>query len=271
METKISGKRVEKLAGALGFAGAYAVDSDGLSGGIGLFWSTDVVVDIKSFNSNHIDAVVSAKDGSGSPWRFTGFYGESRREKRHLSWTLLRRLHSLRSLPWLCMGDFNETMYGTEHYSEHARDEWQMRAFKEATEDCALLDLGFSGAPYTWDNRQSGASNVKARIDRAFGDITLLHMFPIIKVHHINMVESDHCLLVAELSTHQTPDLRRSARAFRYENVWQSHGDYGKIVKELREGGRRGQGLPGFLSSLKNMQDGLSKWGSATFGNFKGA
>jgi hypothetical protein len=269
MEIKISGERVEKVAGALGFSGALAMSSVGLSGGIGLFWSADVEVDLKIFNAKHIDVVVNAKDGSGFPWRFTGFYGEPKRKKRHLSWALLRCLNSLRSLPWLCMGDFNETMHETEHYSEHVREEWQMRAFREATEDCTLLDLGFSGVPFTWDNMQAAASNVKVKIDRAFRDITLMHKFPVIKVWHINIVESDHCLLVFELNTILSPEFKRSARKFMYENGWQSHNDYGKIVKDLWEAGRRGLGLPGFLSSLKNMQEDLSTWGSTMFGNFK--
>ena len=38
METKISAKRVEALKNVLGFPGCFAVDSDGLSGGVGLFW-----------------------------------------------------------------------------------------------------------------------------------------------------------------------------------------------------------------------------------------
>ena len=37
METKIKGKRVEDLRHVLGFSGCFAVDSDGLSGGVGLF------------------------------------------------------------------------------------------------------------------------------------------------------------------------------------------------------------------------------------------
>jgi hypothetical protein len=123
METKISAKRVEKLKSTFGFSGVFAVDSDGLSGGVGLFWSSAVTVDIKSYNLHHIDAVIQCKDGSVPPWRFTGIYGESRRENRHLTWTLMRRLHQLRNLPWLCSGDFNETLYSTEHFSEHDRDE----------------------------------------------------------------------------------------------------------------------------------------------------
>jgi hypothetical protein len=256
-----------KVGKSVGFLGAFAVDGVGLSGRIGLFWY-DVVVDIKSFNIHHIDAVVTTNWG-GSPWRFTGFYGEPRRENRHQSWSLLRRLHALLRLPWICMGDFNETLYGLEHYSEHAREEWQMRAFQEATDDCELLDLRFSGAPYTWDNRHEGLANVKARIDRDFGDITLMQMFPIIKFRHIDLVESDHCLVVAELRIHQAPHMRRSARSFRYKDVWQTHADYGKVVKELWEDAQHGLGLSGLMSSLNSIQLGLDKWGATTFGNFK--
>ena len=50
METKIKGKRVEDLKFSLGFLGCFAIDSDGLSGGIGLFWSKDVDVKLENFS-----------------------------------------------------------------------------------------------------------------------------------------------------------------------------------------------------------------------------
>jgi hypothetical protein len=37
METKIMGNILEKLARRLGMCGCFVVDSDGLSGGIGMF------------------------------------------------------------------------------------------------------------------------------------------------------------------------------------------------------------------------------------------
>jgi hypothetical protein len=58
METNISGTRVEKLWDALGFYSSFGVNSDRFSGGIGLFWKNDVVVDLKNFGSKHIDVVV---------------------------------------------------------------------------------------------------------------------------------------------------------------------------------------------------------------------
>jgi hypothetical protein len=39
MEPKISAERVEKLKSTFGFSGVFAMDSDGLSSGAGLFWS----------------------------------------------------------------------------------------------------------------------------------------------------------------------------------------------------------------------------------------
>ena len=129
METKIRGKRVEDLRNMLGFAGCFAVDSDGLSGGVGLFWSSEVSVKIENSSFNHIDATVKKSNFSSPKWRFTGFYGEPRAENRHHSWRFLRTLHSINSGAWLCMGDFNETLFSSDFFSRNARPEWQMRAF----------------------------------------------------------------------------------------------------------------------------------------------
>ena len=49
-------------------------------------------------------------------WRFTGFYGEPRRERRHRSWELLHFLSNQSSAPWLCAGDFNEILDATEQF-----------------------------------------------------------------------------------------------------------------------------------------------------------
>ena len=78
METKIRARRVEDLRVQLGFAGCYAIDSDGLSGGLGLFWSSEVRVVVKNQSSDHIDCVVQKSDLSSPLWMFTGFYGAPR-------------------------------------------------------------------------------------------------------------------------------------------------------------------------------------------------
>jgi hypothetical protein len=82
-------------------------------------------------------------------WRFTGFYGAPRVGDRHHSWRTLRTLAGIDHPAWLCVGDFNETLYASKHFSRTERPEWQMRAFREVVEDCSLHDLGWSGVEYT--------------------------------------------------------------------------------------------------------------------------
>ena len=73
---------MEDLKHTLGFSGCFAINSDGLSGGIGLFWSKDVEVTLDNFNKSHIDVKVKQNN---KIWRFTSFYGEPHLENRHHS------------------------------------------------------------------------------------------------------------------------------------------------------------------------------------------
>lgn len=202
METKIRAKRVEVLQSQLGFAGCFAVDSEGLSGGIGLFWSTEVNVKLKNYSTGHIDVMARRADGSSPEWRFTGFYGAPRAENRHHSWRFLRILHAIEHAAWLCVGDFNETLFGSEQFSRSARPEWQMRNFREAVQDCSLQDLGWLGVPYTWDNQQQGDNNVKARLDRGLASPEFLQRFEHTRVRHLSAIESDHCFVLVEICEH---------------------------------------------------------------------
>ena len=117
-------------------------------GGLVLFWKFGIEVDIVSSSLNHIDATINKS--SGEAWRFTGFYGEPETHRRHKSWDLLRQLHRQSSLPWLCTGDFNEITKQSEKLGGRLRPYTQMQIFKEALDECELMDLGFKGSLYTW-------------------------------------------------------------------------------------------------------------------------
>ena len=124
METKISAKRVKNLQNSLGFAGCFAVSSVGLSGGLGLFWSADLDVELKNYSSAHIDVMVQRKNDTSKKWRVTGFYGAPRVEDRCHSWRFMRTLFAIRHEAWMCIGDFNKTLFCSEHFSHSPRPEW---------------------------------------------------------------------------------------------------------------------------------------------------
>ena len=112
---------------------------------------------------------------------------------------MLRFLRNETDLAWLCAGDFNEILYDHEQFGGNDRREWLMEGFRDAMSYGGLTDLGFSGLPYTWDNRREGRHNVKVRLDRALGDDALLDQFGDTAVTHIQTTESDHCTVLIRL------------------------------------------------------------------------
>ena len=103
----------KKIKFSLGFSNGLIVPNQGRSGGLALFWSTDVNFEIKSYSQYHIDATITEQDNNFI-WRFTGFYGHPVSNLRKDSWKLLSYLNSQFSLPWFCCGDFNEILSVTE-------------------------------------------------------------------------------------------------------------------------------------------------------------
>ena len=144
-----------------------------------------------------------------------------------------------------------------------------MRAFRDAVDDCSLQDLGWRGIPYTWDNRQPGLANVKARLDRALANEGFLNLFQSTSVKHVSSVESDHCFVVAELRTNMNNKWPRAKRNFRYEEVWQSHSQYDKLVRDMWQTGAGQRGLQGVVEALGTVQKDLGAWGEREFGNLQ--
>ena len=88
-----------------------------------------------------------------------------------------------------------------------------MRAFRKVVDDCSFQDLGYWGVPFTWDNKQQGAANVKARLDRSLANAEFLQLFAFARVKHISSTESDHCYVLTELRQSQGSNIR-GARIF---------------------------------------------------------
>lgn len=91
-------KQVSAVSRKFNFENCFGVDSNGMGGGLALFWNADVNVEIKSFSPHHIDAVVHNE--SGKVWRCTGVYGHPETNQKHHTWKLLERLADIFSHPW---------------------------------------------------------------------------------------------------------------------------------------------------------------------------
>lgn len=268
-ETKIRDNRVRNFVWLLGFYGCFAVSSDGNSGGLALFWLKECYVSLEHYTANVID--VTIKTDSEKIWRATFVYGEPRTGLRYQFWDLLRFIRKQWSGPWLCVGDFNEVLSRDEHMSKVERGEHQMILFRECLEDCELIDLGFSGPKFTWNNRQCGDNNVKVRLDRATANGQFMELFNDYHVENIITYSSDHYAVLTSIGYGARCNERKPiSHNFRYEAMWARAPDYTEVVQKSWVQGFDGPiNIQSVWANLSRMAGSLQQWSSKTFGSVR--
>ncbi|XP_074278126.1 uncharacterized protein LOC141601726 [Silene latifolia] len=167
-----------------------------------------------SASAHHMDFTIYE---DSKEWRVTGFYGWAAVNERHLLWELLRVLSRQSSLPWICVGDFNEVLYSTE-MKGGSRPQWQMNNFQAVVDDCGLRDETWEGYMFTFDNGQVGDDNRQSMLDRAMGTSAWIDMFPYAKLFYLEREWSDHAPIRLVLDRRVVGGLRK--HRFRFEQIW---------------------------------------------------
>ncbi|XP_074318903.1 uncharacterized protein LOC141655738 [Silene latifolia] len=232
-ETKLSGSEWCNISRSLDGYESLAVDSVGRSGGLALLWQKGVHCRLRSMSVHYMDVELEIGEVK---WRFTGFYGWSAVQDRHLSWQQLRLLAAADSGPWLCMGDFNEILFATEMKGGGERPQWQMNNFREAVDDCGLRDVTFEGHPFTFDNGQVGADNRQSRIDRAMVTENWQDLYPYARLIHMTKEWSDHSPLKLILDGREG-QREGGRRPFRFEQLWVGEEGCEEVVRRVWERG----------------------------------
>lgn len=194
METKLSKEDMTNKKYTLRFTEGLVVGSIGSKGGLALLWKKDVMVDVQMFGPWHIDADLGGNDGSRR-WRFMGFYGQPKTSRREETWQILERLGSSNSLPWLCIGDYNEILSDVEKLEGNSRAPKLMERFREAMNRCRFRDLGYMGSRFTWSKVFVNGDSWWIRLDRALATPEWFSRFANAKLHHLSTTASDHCML----------------------------------------------------------------------------
>jgi hypothetical protein len=261
METRLELRCLEFLRVRLGMRGCFGVDRHGYGGGLALLWSSSAAVHIKSYSNHHIDADV-VEDG-GLMWRFTGFYGHPERGLRESSWAMLRQLCSVRNLPWLVLGDFNEVTALEEQWGRLDRSLPHMAAFRGALSDCSLQDLGYQGPAFTWSNRCEDGALVRARLDRCVANHDWLSIFPNYQVHHAVIASSDHLGLLVLMNTPQASTFGKRKRLFRFEHMWVREPGCEEAIKAAWSCSVTGSPMYIVAQKIKNCRVHLLQWSQA--------
>jgi hypothetical protein len=192
-------------------------------------------------------------------------YSEPKSSERHHMWSLLRRIKPDTNIPWLMIGDFNETKWKHEHFSEMKRSEKRMADFSSVLSFCNLHDIDFAGPPCTYDNKQNEKRNVKARIDRVVASHCWSALYPEAKLTHVISARSDHLPLLLELDGDSQGNKPPSQP--RYESMWERDPKLKDAVEEAWSIAPPCSNLSDLMQKIKSTSNHMKEWSVENFGH----
>ncbi|KAJ8423447.1 hypothetical protein Cgig2_008936 [Carnegiea gigantea] len=222
LETKISGQNADEVCrkiGLLGFKGQFREEARGFSGGIWFFWRNNITLHLIQSSRQHITMKV-LRQGE-TPWIFSTIYGSPNEVSRQNLWTALTTFNSSNSLPWLLVGDFNDTKSMEERLNCSNNLSRRCALFNYWIENNGLIDLGFSGPRFTWSTGNTISSKKFARLDRALCNSLWRSNFAEASVRHLLQNQSDHHPLLIHL--HSASPHTHIQRPFKFQAAWLYH------------------------------------------------
>ncbi|KAL3638072.1 hypothetical protein CASFOL_018085 [Castilleja foliolosa] len=184
----------------------------GKSGGLLMAWKNHITLNSMIVNQYFIHSTVT--DGN-KILAFTAIYAPCYYLKKDNFWKDINNLALTITHPWIMAGDFNDIIDHKEKKGGLPYSSSSGHNLANELNNLGLIDLGFNGYPFTWDNKRNGVANIQQRLDRAVSNMDWLTVFPQASVTHLNPSTSDHCPIL--ITTCPDPLL---PKPFRFDNMW---------------------------------------------------
>lgn len=168
-ETHCKFDRVSVFWQQQGFELIHEVEALGHSGGIWLLAPQHRTFGV-IFLEAHDQALSVEINSNGRRWVCSALYASPNPTRRQELWRYLADFRGRCARPWLALGDLNEVcspseVVGGEFSTARASSMLGMM------EECNFIDLGFTGARFTWERKVNGIRALAKRLDRALGDV----------------------------------------------------------------------------------------------------
>lgn len=168
-------------------------------------------------------------------------------------WNELREFNASHPGPGCLAGDFNSVTSSRERVGGADENFRLCLDFADCIEDCGLIDMGFSGSPFTWSR-----SNLKQRLDRVLCNSAWQSKFPNSSVTHVPLESFDHSGLLFKIDNGSTRTWRNY---FKFLGAWMDHSDFENQVKFSWCNSNS------WNENLNRLTTNLKSWNKEVFGN----
>ena len=236
-----------------------AVEAEGTTGGILVFWDTRKL-ELVETEIGHFSVTCMFKNvEDGFLWAFTGVYGPVKRSKREMFWEVLGALKGLWEGPWCIGGDFNVVLSPNDRNLEGGLSH-PMRRFNEVVNELGLRDLPLQGGPFTW--RGGNGNQCMSRLDRFLVSADWESQFSNVIQRTLPRPVSDHCPVLLD-----SDGIKSGPSPFRFENMWLKFEGFKDLLRgwwqSLQFSGSYSFVLASKLKALKGI---LKVWNKEVFG-----
>lgn len=153
----------------LGFDKFDFVLANGKAGGLLIAWLSSFDLQVVLKMDNLINCIVACT-GQLAPWQLTLVYGPSIPSIRPQYLESLKMIGDAFNGDWAILGDFNMILSKEDKKGGRDAHGPSRNRFRQFVDTMVLVDLGYEGNPYTWNNRRGGAANVQEHIDRGLAN-----------------------------------------------------------------------------------------------------
>jgi hypothetical protein len=160
-------------------------------GGLLLAWRHGVNL-VSCSSSSNILSVWCYSDPPDNTWLLSCIYGPPIHKNKTMFWDSPLDVGKDYHGPWLCIGDFNMILSQSDKQGDRPYASSSPNAFHGFLNSCGMIDLGFSGNPFTLSNKRRDHNLIKERLDRGISTSHWVHLFPHYSVQHLPAYSSDH-------------------------------------------------------------------------------
>lgn len=238
-----------------GFCNCEFRKPQGHAGGLIMAWRNSIDFQPTVTTDSVISGLIM-NDPLDTPWQFTAVYGPSTPCLRPSFWDSLKRIGEAFNGPWAIVGDFNAVLLMTDKSRGKPIATSSRGGFRQFLDDAALIDLGYEGPRFTWNNRRSGKANIQERLDRGFANDAWKLLFNHASITHLTAFNSNHRPILLQTD----PPRCSLPKPFKFETFWTTLPQAGIIIATAWCWGFS------LLSKLKNTKRALKEWNKSDLG-----
>jgi hypothetical protein len=263
-ETKNAPHLASPILRQLGFLLIVQAPPCNTKGGLLLAWKIDVKL-TSFYVSNNIICAWYYSDVPNVKYLISFVYGPPYSKNNSDFWTTLASFGATYPDHWLCVGDFNAITSPDDKLGGRPFNNSTANPFSDFINSFGMVDLGFSGNPYTWSNHRQGSSIIKERLDRCIATSQWLHWFPSFSVTLLPAHTFDHNPLLLNSSL-PLPSL---PRPFRFEEFWTRDPSCEIVVGEAWSSPITGSPSYCLTQKLKYTKKAIRHWNKHYFGDIR--